>query len=93
MRLEGLAKLKKKSNDLIWIRTRGLPAYNIVPQPTTLPRQCGKIGFKNVPKTSALIMIRHNYMKMIKCPDFPTYTGISDRNFRISLRIVVIRYE
>jgi hypothetical protein len=34
--LEGLAKLKK-SNYLIGIRTRDLPAYSIVPQPTTLP--------------------------------------------------------
>jgi hypothetical protein len=38
MRLEGLDKLKKKSNDLIGNRTRDLPACSIVPQPTTLPR-------------------------------------------------------
>jgi hypothetical protein len=37
VRLEGLGKLKK-SNDLIVIRTRDLPACRIVPQPTTLPR-------------------------------------------------------
>jgi hypothetical protein len=37
MRLEGLGKLKK-SNDLIGIRTRDLPACSVVPQPTTLPR-------------------------------------------------------
>jgi hypothetical protein len=36
MRLEGLGKLKK-SNDLIGIRTRDLPACSVVPQPTTLP--------------------------------------------------------
>jgi hypothetical protein len=35
MRLEGLGQLKK-SNDLIEIRTRDLPACSIVPQPTTL---------------------------------------------------------
>jgi hypothetical protein len=38
VRLEGLGKLKKKSNDLIGNRPRDLPAYSIVPQPTTLPR-------------------------------------------------------
>jgi hypothetical protein len=36
MRLEGLGQLKKIH--LIGIRTRDLPACNIVPQPTTLPR-------------------------------------------------------
>jgi hypothetical protein len=36
MRLEGLDKFKT-SSDLIWNRTRDLPACNIVPQPTTLP--------------------------------------------------------
>jgi hypothetical protein len=36
MRLEGLGKFKK-SSDLIGNRTRYLPAYSIVPQPTTLP--------------------------------------------------------
>jgi hypothetical protein len=35
LRLEGLDKLKK-SNDHIMTRTRDLPAYSIVPQPTTL---------------------------------------------------------
>jgi hypothetical protein len=34
--LEGLGKLKK-SNDLIGNRTRNLPNFSIVPQPTTLP--------------------------------------------------------
>jgi hypothetical protein len=38
VRLEGLGKLKKKSNDLIGNQTRDLPACSIVPQPTTLPR-------------------------------------------------------
>jgi hypothetical protein len=38
LRLEGLGKLKKKSNVLIGNRTRDLPAYSIVHQPTTLPR-------------------------------------------------------
>jgi hypothetical protein len=28
----------EKSNDLIGIRSRDLPAFRIVPQPTTLPR-------------------------------------------------------
>jgi hypothetical protein len=37
VRLEGLGQLKK-SNELIGIRTRDLPACDIVPQPTTLPR-------------------------------------------------------
>jgi hypothetical protein len=36
LRLQGLGKLKK-SNDLIGTRTRDLPAWSIVPQPTTLP--------------------------------------------------------
>jgi hypothetical protein len=36
MRLEGLGKLKKKH--LIGTRTRHLPAWSTVPQPTTLPR-------------------------------------------------------
>jgi hypothetical protein len=36
VRLEGLGKLK--CSDLIGNRTRDLPACNIVPQPTTLPR-------------------------------------------------------
>jgi hypothetical protein len=36
-RLEGLGKLKK-SNALIENRTRDLPAFSVVPQPTTLPR-------------------------------------------------------
>jgi hypothetical protein len=35
--LEGLDKWKK-SNDLIRDRTRNIPAYNVVLQPTTLPR-------------------------------------------------------
>jgi hypothetical protein len=38
VRLEGLGKLKKKSNGLIGNRTRDIPACSIVPQPTTLPR-------------------------------------------------------
>jgi hypothetical protein len=37
VRLEGLGQLKK-SNDLIGIWTRDLPACSIAPQPTTLPR-------------------------------------------------------
>jgi hypothetical protein len=37
VRLEGLCKLKKKSNDQIGIQTRNLPACSIVSQPTTLP--------------------------------------------------------
>jgi hypothetical protein len=37
VRLEGLGKLKKIY--LIGIRTRDLPTYNIVPQPTTLPQR------------------------------------------------------
>jgi hypothetical protein len=37
VRLKGLGKLKKKSNELIRTRTRGLPACSIVPQRTTLP--------------------------------------------------------
>jgi hypothetical protein len=39
MRLEGLGQLKKIN--LIGIRTRDLPDYSIVPQPTTLPRAPG----------------------------------------------------
>jgi hypothetical protein len=35
--LEGLGQLKK-SNDLIGIRSRDLPACSIVSQPTTIPR-------------------------------------------------------
>jgi hypothetical protein len=35
--LEGLGKLKKY-NDLIWNWTRDIPAYIIVPQPTTVQR-------------------------------------------------------
>jgi hypothetical protein len=38
MRLDGLGKLKKKSNDLTGNRIRDLPACIIVLQPTTLPR-------------------------------------------------------
>jgi hypothetical protein len=38
VRLEGLRQLKK-SNDLIGNRTRFLPAFSIVPPPTTLPLQ------------------------------------------------------
>jgi hypothetical protein len=37
VRLEGLGKMRK-SNNLIGIRTRKLPACSIVPQPTMLPR-------------------------------------------------------
>jgi hypothetical protein len=37
MRLEGLGKLKK-SSDLIWNRTRDIPACSTVPQPTMLLR-------------------------------------------------------
>jgi hypothetical protein len=37
MQLERLGILKK-SNDLIGIRTRDLPACSTVPQPTTVPR-------------------------------------------------------
>jgi hypothetical protein len=37
LRMDGFGKLKK-SNDLIGIRTRNLPACSIAPQPTTLPR-------------------------------------------------------
>jgi hypothetical protein len=37
VRLEGLGQLKK-FNDLVGKRSRDLPAYSIVPQPTTLPR-------------------------------------------------------
>jgi hypothetical protein len=36
--LEGLDKLKKKSNELIVNRTRDLPVCSIMVQPTTLPR-------------------------------------------------------
>jgi hypothetical protein len=36
-----------KSNDLIETRTRDLPAYSIVPQPTTLPHaQANERAFK-----------------------------------------------
>jgi hypothetical protein len=38
MRLEGFRQIKKKTNGLIGTRTRDLPAFSIVPQPTTLPR-------------------------------------------------------
>jgi hypothetical protein len=38
VRLEGLGKLKKKSNDLIGTRTSDLPTCSMVPQPTALPR-------------------------------------------------------
>jgi hypothetical protein len=38
VRLEGLGQLKKKSNGLIGIRSRDLPACSIVPQATTLLR-------------------------------------------------------
>jgi hypothetical protein len=38
VRLEELGTLKEKSNDLIGNQTRDLPAFTIVPQPTTLPR-------------------------------------------------------
>jgi hypothetical protein len=37
VRLEGLGQLKK-SNHLIGLRTRDLPACSIMPQPTTIPR-------------------------------------------------------
>jgi hypothetical protein len=37
VRLEGLGQLKKCS-DFIGTRSRDLPAFSIVPQPTTLPR-------------------------------------------------------
>jgi hypothetical protein len=39
VRLEGVCKLKKKSNDLIGNRTCYFPACSIGPQPTTLPSQ------------------------------------------------------
>jgi hypothetical protein len=38
VRVEGLGQLKKKSNDLIGIRTRDLSTCSTVPAPTTLPR-------------------------------------------------------
>jgi hypothetical protein len=38
MRLEGFDQLKKTNNDLNGNRTRDLPGCNIVPQPTSLPR-------------------------------------------------------
>jgi hypothetical protein len=34
----GRVRSIEKSSDLIVIRTRDLPVYSIVPQPTTLPR-------------------------------------------------------
>jgi hypothetical protein len=46
VRLEGLGKLKKKFCDLTGTRTRDLLAYNIAPQPSTLPR--------------ALLLLRNN---------------------------------
>jgi hypothetical protein len=44
VRLEGLGKLKKIH--LIGTRTRDLPAYSIVPQPTTLKRAPGRMRLK-----------------------------------------------
>jgi hypothetical protein len=47
VRLEGLSHLKK-SNELIWNRTRDLLVYSIVSQSTTLPRavmNCTKARF------------------------------------------------
>jgi hypothetical protein len=41
VRLEGLGQLKKKSNGLIGIRSRDLPACSIIPQPATQPRASG----------------------------------------------------
>jgi hypothetical protein len=42
----------EKSNDLIGIRTRDLPACSIVPQPTTLPRaptESGRLRLNSIP--------------------------------------------
>jgi hypothetical protein len=45
--LEGLGKLKKKKvNHLIGTRTSYLPAYSIVPQPSTLPPVLVKVYVK-----------------------------------------------
>jgi hypothetical protein len=38
VQLEGLGKLKKKSNNFDGIQTYNLPAFSTVPQPTMLPR-------------------------------------------------------
>jgi hypothetical protein len=46
VRLEGLGKLKK-SNDLIGIRTRDLPACNIVLEATALPLALEKVEKEN----------------------------------------------
>jgi hypothetical protein len=48
VRVEGLGKLKK-SNDLMWNRTRKLPTYSRMPQPTTLPR--AHFSLHHIPKT------------------------------------------
>jgi hypothetical protein len=53
-----------------------------------LGSEFGNIALKYVPKTFAIIMIRPNYIKMITCSNFPSYADISDRNFRISVRVV-----
>jgi hypothetical protein len=37
MRFEGLRKLKKKSIELVEIRTHDLPVFRVAPQSTTLP--------------------------------------------------------
>jgi hypothetical protein len=50
----GRIRLIEKSNDLIGIRTRNLPAGSIVSQPTTLPRA-----------SSPLLFVYHSYDKQI----------------------------
>jgi len=52
VRPEGLCQWKKKSNDTIGNRTRDLPAYSAVPQPTGPPVACPgismyRINFRN----------------------------------------------
>jgi hypothetical protein len=41
----GSIRSTEKYSDLIWIRTRDLPACNIVPQPTMLPRAPSSSGY------------------------------------------------
>jgi hypothetical protein len=60
VRLEGLGQLKK-SNDLIRIRSRDLPACSIVPQPTTLPRAHVAGAIKMLKKTVTLSEIGTKY--------------------------------
>jgi hypothetical protein len=68
--MEGLCK-SKNVNDLIWHRTRGLPACSIVPEPTTLPRApCLYIIYTH-PRTYT-----YPLGLLVRCIDYNAWTKI-----------------